>query len=172
MRKTSIIGSPSCFDKGCCSISRGPFKQLYGCTFVCVSSLMKEMTRIKFLGETLAVNNYRINNSLNSFVMAKTPNVNGIVESEEEAGVIRALYEVSVERMREGEVSCISHYIAECQWLTQRKKKHLYGFNSPVKLWSTEIESATFIPVKFITGRYEACKEELKFRIIILDIQI
>ena len=121
------------------------------------------MTRIEFLGETLAVNKYRSNNSPYSFVMAKIPNVNGVAGSEEEAGVITALYEVSMQRMIEGEVSCVSHYIAECQWLTQHDKKHFYGFNSPVKLWSTEIESVSFIPVKFITGRYVACKEELKF---------
>ena len=41
---------------------------------------------------------------------------------------------------------------------------HFYGFNSPVKLWLIEIESVSFIPVKFITVRYVACKEELKFQ--------
>ena len=83
------------------------FKQLYGFSFVCVSSLVKKMTRIEFLGETLAVNKYRSNNSPYSFVMAKIPNVNGVAGSEEEAGVITALYEVSVQRMIEGEVSCV-----------------------------------------------------------------
>ena len=41
---------------------------------------------------------------------------------------------------------------------------HFYGFNSPVKLWLIEIESVSFIPVTFITGRYVACTEELKFQ--------
>ena len=41
---------------------------------------------------------------------------------------------------------------------------HFYGFNSPVKLWLIETESVSFIPVTFITGRYVACTEELKFQ--------
>ena len=50
------------------------------------------MTRIERLGETLAVNNYRSNNSPYSFVMAKIPNADGLAGSGEEAGVITALY--------------------------------------------------------------------------------
>lgn len=92
-------------------------KQLYGCSFACVSSLVKEMTRIEFLGETLAVKNYRSNNSPYSktSLMAKIPNVNGVAGSDVEAGVIAALYEVSAQRMREEEVSCVSRYVANCQ---------------------------------------------------------
>ena len=95
-----------------------PFEQLYGCSFACISSVVKKMMRIEFFGETLAVNDYRSNNSPYSFVIAKIPNVNGIAGSEEDTGVITALYEVGVHRMIEREVSCVSHYIAECQWLT------------------------------------------------------
>ena len=64
----------------------------------------------------------------------------------------------------EREKHLVSHYIRECQWLTQHNNKHFYGFNSPAKLWSTEIENVSFLPVKFITGRYGACKEGLKFQ--------
>ena len=68
------------------------------------------MTRIEFLGETQAVNNYRSNNSPYSFVMTKIPNVNGVAGSEQEAGIVIALHEVSVQKMREGEGSCFTLY--------------------------------------------------------------
>lgn len=68
------------------------------------------MTRIEFLGETQAVNNYRSNNSPYSFVMTKIPNVNGVAGSEQEAGIVIALHEVSVQKMREREASCIALY--------------------------------------------------------------
>ena len=42
-------------------------------------------------------------------------------------------------------------------------KKYFYGFNSAAKLWSTETEKVSLIPVKLITGKYVACREELKF---------
>ena len=77
------------------------FKQLYGWSFVCVSSIVKKMTRIEFLGETLAINNYRSSNSPYNFVMAKLRNVNGVARIEEGAGIIIALHEVSVQRMRD-----------------------------------------------------------------------
>ena len=56
--------------------------------------------------------------------MTKIPNVNGVAETGEEAGIIIALYDVSVKRMREGVVSSVSHYTGECEWLTQHNKKH------------------------------------------------
>lgn len=45
--------------------------------------------------------------------MAKIANVNGIAGTEEQAGIIIIMYELIVKRMTE--VSCISHYIKECQ---------------------------------------------------------
>ena len=42
--------------------------------------------------------------------MTKIPNVNGVAGSEQEAGIVLALHEVSVQKMREGEASCITLY--------------------------------------------------------------
>ena len=52
---------------------------------------------------------------MSSFVMTKIPNVNGVAETGEEAGIIIALYDVSAQRMREGVVSSVSHYTGECE---------------------------------------------------------
>ena len=72
-----------------------------------MSNIVKKMTRIEFLGETLAINNYRSSNSPYNFVIAKLRNVNGVAWIEEGAGIIIALYEVSVQRKRDGWISIL-----------------------------------------------------------------
>lgn len=139
------------------------FKELYNCDLR-ISPFVKKFSRINACGETFSINKYRGNQSPYSQIVARYPAEGYINLSSMEGrpAVIHDLFEVTVIRISNKRETPVSHIMAECKFYKETEHKHFYGVNSPLKVWSTEFELLTFIPFKFVIGRYACCKQELQ----------
>lgn len=143
---------------------RSLFKSLYGHE-IRISPFVKKFCRVNFCNNILTTNKYRGANSPYCQVIAHYPNetpVNNISEMEKRPAIITELLEVLVVKSLNGKDVSVPHVVAECRFLQKVKYKNHFGVNNPVKLWSVEMENSCIIPLKFISGRFVCCKEEVQ----------
>jgi len=76
--------------------------------------------------------------------------------------VIQNLYEIQAS---DGKSSC-RYWIGHLEWFREHEEKHFFGYNSKTKVWSTLYEPIgknTYIPLRFIKGRFLYNRETINF---------
>lgn len=144
------------------------FNVLYG-QEIRVSPFVKKFCRVDFCNNILATKKYRGTNSPYSQVIALYPGeavINNISEMEKRPAIITELLQVMIVKHCDGKDVSVSHIIADCKFLRQSQYKNHFGVNNPVKLWCVELEESCIIPIKFISGRFVCCKEEVQVETI------
>ena len=138
------------------------YQNLYPCEIE-ISIFAKKITRAKLLQEILATVNYRGGNSPYSQVIAYYPrgNFKNICDMEKRPAIITSLLVINIFKFVNGSEISVPQVIADCRFLKYTEHKNYFGVNSPLKIWSTEKEHPCYIPLKFISGRFVTCMEEL-----------
>ena len=138
------------------------YQRLYPCE-VKISTFARKLTRVEFNNQTLASNSYRGGNSPYAQIVARYPNVNQFDAHQMviRPALITSIIEVLIVRIEGNREVCIPQIVVLCRFFKETNHKNHFGINSPLKLWSTELEHSTYLPVKLVCGRFVCCKEEL-----------
>ena len=130
-----------------------------------VSLFVKRATRLQIANEIVTTHTYHASKSRNCYILGRYLGENFDVSSIViRPALVENIYQVQVILLENNKEKSVSHWICECKWLRYLPFKDLYGFNSPTKIWNTETERysiASFLPAKFITGRFACCREKV-----------
>ena len=123
------------------------FLSLYGEGVISrISPCIKECKRILLSNEVIAANKRSSDNPY-SCVLARHPGTAELVPA-----IVQSLYCVRM-IMEGGDVN--EHFIAKVKWLKENENRFIFGVNSRLELWSTDLsDSFPYIPTKFISGRF------------------
>ena len=139
------------------------FQKLYR-SKIRLSQFATKLTRVEYLNQVIGISDYRGKDSPYSRVIARYPgdDLNDFGMMEHRPAVILKLLEVLILRSENGNEIPFSHIIAECKWLKPCLHKNLRGINNSCKIWSTQYEPSSYIPLTFVIQRYVSCKEEIE----------
>ena len=130
------------------------FQQLYKDTKPRLGPFVQRCKRLRLGNEIVAVETSR--STPYSLIIARWPDFacQGI---QYRPAVVIGLYQV---RVLFGDDSTRMHFLAKVEWLKENENRHCFGSN--IEVWNTDYVRQppfSFIPAKFISGRYVAIKQ-------------
>ena len=134
-----------------------------------LSTFVESFLRVRLENDIISCSSYRGGECPGSRILARYLGPNIDIDSKLiRPAIVQRLYRfhVTLNNISTSEIieKCI--YFAKVDWYEEHPNKDFYGQSCPLKIWCTTFErysNASIIPLKLVSSRFAAVKEEVKF---------
>ncbi|XP_057311059.1 uncharacterized protein LOC130648935 [Hydractinia symbiolongicarpus] len=125
-----------------------------------VSRFIVQIKRVMLGNEVICSKHYIRSNGHGSFLKARYNHGDyfDFEPKELRPAVVNGIYEIKVvfsDRV-------VNHIVVDVSWFKKHVQYNFFGVNSPMKVWCTEIDKRSLIPLKFVHGRILVLKEQIR----------